>query len=112
MKQVKVTDKASPLFGKTGVIIAKCNEDHYSVSIEGKAYNLHRLSIKPMNIFRPRVVNEEMKRLIIEIEKLRESIVLDVNDCAQYSTDFAKGGQEYSKKHLQSIDKLLSGNWS
>ena len=112
MNQVKVTDKASPLFGKVGMMMSKCNEDHYAVSIDGKAYNLHRLSFKPMNVYRPRIINDEMKRLIIEIEKVREEIARDVDECSQYSTTYADGGEQYSRKHLQLIDKLLSGNWS
>lgn len=112
MKQVKVTDRQSPLFGKVGVIMSKSNEDHYAVSIDGNAYNLHRLSFKPMNVYRPRIINDEMKRLIIELEKVREEIVRDVNECSEYSTAYAVGGERYSRKHLQLIDKLLSGNWS
>ena len=110
MKQVKVTDKKSPLFGEVGFLLKQSNGDYHTVSIKNVHYQLHRLAFRVMNRYTPKVESEIVVKLKSKINDVTARIESDIRIANRYPNEVSRGmvyGYSESLKLINSIDFTL-----
>lgn len=109
---VKVTDKDSALYGKTGRFLFKANDNHAHVVMDGgNMVTLHRLAFKPINVYSPPIVDESHKRLAVALEKVYNYAENFHKGASVYNTDYAKGYADASKALAERLKAILDGKY-
>ena len=109
MKQVKVTDKQSPLFGEVGFLLKQSNGDYHTVSIKNVHHQLHRLAFTVMNRYTPKVESEILAKVAVDIERVKNQIDKMKADADQYTNDTAQGMSFAYRQCSEMLDLILKG---
>lgn len=109
MKQVKVTDKQSPLFGEVGFLLKQSNGDYHTVSIKNVHHQLHRLSFTVMNRYTPKVESEILAKVAVDIERVKNEIDKMKSHADNYNNKFANGASFAYGQCSEMLELILKG---